>query len=187
MIKKETGFTLIELLITLSMIGFVITAIYSFYLAGLSGWQRALDQTDYQQSARIAMDKIIRELTDAKEISLHKQGQELRFLKYGDSRTLRFRLVGPQLVFDVYPTTSTSYYHNVVSLSITEMSFSITGDRLIEITIGAGKFNPQSGIAEETLYLLTSSVYPRNLPQAAATTAVAARPAETGLINETVD
>ena len=170
--KKETGFTLIELLITLSMIGFVITAIYSFYLAGLSGWQRAIDQTEYQQSARIAMDKIVRELTFAKEISLHKQGQELRFQKYGDSRTLRFRLVGPQLVFDVYPTTSSSYYHNVVALGITEMNFVIDDDKLVVVTIGAGTFNPQNGKAEETNYLLTSSVYPRNLPQVIASAAV---------------
>ncbi len=172
--KKETGFTLIELLITLSIIGFVITAIYSFYLAGLSGWQRAIDQTEYQQSARIAMDKIVRELTFAKEISLHKQGQELRFQKYGDSRTLRFRLVGPQLVFDVYPTTSSLYYHNVVALGITEMNFVIDDDQLVVVTIGAGTFNPQSGKAEETNYLLTSSVYPRNLPQIKAASAAAA-------------
>lgn len=174
MLKKEPGFTLIELLITLSIIGFVITAIYSFYLAGLSGWQRALDQTEYQQNARIAIDKIVRELTFAREISLHKQGQELRFQKYGDSRTLRFRLVGAQLVFDVYPTTSPSYYHNVVALSITEMNFTIKDDQLIEVTIGAGPFNPQSGKALETAYLLTSSVYPRNLPQAEAVAAAAA-------------
>ncbi len=174
--KKEAGFTLIELLITLSIIGFVITAVYCFYLVGLSGWHRALDQTEYQQSVRIAMDKIVRELTYAKDISLHKQDQELRFQKYGDSRTLRFRLVGPQLVFDVYPTTSSAYYHNVVALGITEMNFFINDDRLIEVTIGAGTFNPQSGKAQDTVYLLTSSVYPRNLPQviaAAASTAAA--------------
>lgn len=178
--KKETGFTLIELLITLSIIGFVITAVYSFYLAGLSGWQRALDQTEYQQSARIAMDKVIRELTDAKEVSLHKQGQELRFQKYGDSRILRFRLVGPQLVFDVYPTTSSAYYHNVVALGITEMKFIVNDNRLIEVTIGAGTFNPQSGKAEETVYLLASSVYPRNLPQVNAVAASTAATKESG-------
>jgi prepilin-type N-terminal cleavage/methylation domain-containing protein len=178
-LKKETGFTLIELLITLSMIGFVITAVYTFYLAGLSGWQRALDQTEYQQSARIAIDKIVRELTYANEISLHKQGQELRFKKYGDSRTLRFRLVGPQLVFDVYPTTSSAYYHNVVALGITEMKFIVNDNRLIEVTIGAGTFNPQSGKAEETLYLLASSVYPRNLPPVNAVAASTAADVDT--------
>lgn len=167
--KKETGFTLIELLITLSIIGFVITAVYSFYFSGITGWQRSLDQTEYQQSARIAMDKIVRELTPAKEISLHKQGQEIRFKVFGDSRTLRFRLVGPQLVFDVYPTTSSIYYHNVVALNITEIHFSISDDQLITVLIGAGSFNHQSGAAENTVCRLISAVYPRNLPRAVAT------------------
>ncbi len=172
--KKEAGFTLIELIITLCVIGFVVTAVYSFYLAGLAGWQRAIDHAEYQQSARIAMDKIVRELTFAKAVSLHKQGQELRFQKHGDSRTLRFRLVGPQLVFDVYPTSSASYYHNVVALGITEMNFIIHNNRLIEITIGAGTFNPQNGKVLETVYRLTSSVCPRNLPKAVASVAVGA-------------
>ena len=167
MLKKENGFTLIELLITLSMIGIVVTTVYSFYLVGLSGWQRSLDQAEYQQSARIAMDKIVRELTAAKEISLHKQGREIRFKVYGDSRTLRFRLAGPQLVYDVYPTTSPIYYHNVVALHITDLSFSINDDQLITITLGAGSFDPKSGAAQGTAYQLVSTVYPRNLPQAA--------------------
>ncbi len=173
--KKETGFTLIELLITLSMIGFVVTAVYSFYLAGLAGWQRSIDQAEYQQSARIAMDKIVRELTYAKEISLHQQGQEIRFKVYGDSRTLRFRLVGPQLVYDVYPTSSSIYYHNVVALNINELSFSINDDQLITVMIGAGPFDPKSGAGQGIACKIISAVYPRNLPQAAVAT-----PAEAG-------
>jgi len=174
--NKETGFTLIELLITLSMIGIVITTVYSFYLVGLSGWQRSLDQAEYQQSARIAMDKIVRELTYAKEISLHQQGREIRFKVYGDSRTLRFRLAGPQLVYDVYPTTSPIYYHNVVALHITDLSFSINYDQLITVMIGAGPFDPKSGAAQGTAYQLISAVYPRNLPQTAAAAPTEAEP-----------
>jgi hypothetical protein len=121
------------------------------------------------------MDKVVRELINAREISLHRQGREIRFKVHGDSRTLRFRLVGPQLVYDVHPTTNPIYFHNVVALHITDLSFSINANRLITVMIGAGPFDPESGAAQGTAYQLISTVYPRNLPQAAVAVPVEAK------------
>lgn len=161
--KAEKGYTLIELLVTLSIVGFIITAVYSFYLTGLQGWQRSIEQVEYQQSARIALDKIVRELTNAREISLHDNGKEIRFRIYGDSRILRFRLVGPQLVFDSYPTTQ-FYYHTVVALNITELYFELAQDRLVKVHVGAGVFDPRSDTVSKTVIVMKSAVCPRNLP-----------------------
>lgn len=161
--KAERGFTLIELLVAFSIIGFVITAVYGFYLTGLLSWQRSIDQAEYQQSARIAMDKIVRELANAREVTLHHDGREIRFRIIGDSRLLRFRLVGAQLVFDSYPTTI-FYYHTVVALNITELRFEINQNRLITVHVGAGSFNQPDGLAPGPAYMLKSAVLPRNLP-----------------------
>jgi len=153
--KDSRGLTLIELLVTLAMIGFIIAALYTFYLAGLRGWQRGTDRMEAQQSARIAMDRIIYEVRFACDVSIHDQGREMRFRVIGDSRTLRFRLVGEELVFESYPTGSWNYFHTKVALGINDLHFAADENRLLTITLSAG---PESG---ETR--LSSSVRPRNL------------------------
>ena len=154
--RGEKGLSLIELLVTLAIISFIITTIYTFYLAGLQGWQRSLDQIESQQSARIAMDKIIRELRYAYEVSLDEQNQEVRFKIKGDSRTLRFRREGQELIFDSYPTGHFNYMHTKVALGIKDLYFKIEGDNLVTVTLTAA--NGTNAIT------LTSCVRPRNIP-----------------------
>lgn len=152
---SEKGLSLIELVVTLAIISFIIMAIYTFYLAGLKGWQRSQDQIESQQSARIAMDKINRELRYAYEISLHDHNREIRFKIKRDSRTLRFRLEGEELIFDSYPKGQFNYMHTKVALGISSLHFSIAGDNLVTVTIvavnGSNPFN------------LKTSVRPRNI------------------------
>lgn len=152
----EKGLSLVELLVTLAIISFIIMAVYTFYLAGLKGWQRSLDQIESQQSARIAMDKIIRELLYAYELSLHDNDREIRFKIKGDSRTLRFRREGQELIFDSYPTWQSNYMHTKVALGISSLHFSIEEDNLVTVTLVAiNGSNPVN---------LISSVRPRNIP-----------------------
>ncbi len=153
---NNKGVTLIELLVTLAIIGFVITALYSFYLTGLRGWQRGTDRMEAQQSARIAMDKIIREVRFAEEISLDEDKSTLRFKVEDNIRTLRFRLVNDEIVFDSCPDGEGSYFHTKIALGITDLKFNLEDSELLKITIEAG--NEKSGIK------LKSGVRPRNLP-----------------------
>ncbi|MDW7740192.1 MAG: prepilin-type N-terminal cleavage/methylation domain-containing protein [Bacillota bacterium] len=151
--QKDKGFTLIELVITLGMISLIIAAAYSFYLTSLNSWQHSVDHMEYQQNARIALDKIIRELQYASEVQTRSGGRELRFKVPGDSRTFRFRLFRPQLIYDAYLTQ----FYTVVALNITNLHFRITESGLVEIEIGAGE-------GTEDIVTLRSSVRPRNLP-----------------------
>lgn len=153
----EKGLTVIELLATLAIAGFIIAAIYSFHLTGIKGWQRSVSRLDDNQSARIAMDKMIRELRYASSVSLHDQGQEIRFTAPHDSyRTLRFRLVGGEIVYDSFPTGSSFYFNNKVALNINSLNFSLNENQLITILIETGQHGNTA--------LLKGSVYPRNLP-----------------------
>ncbi len=154
--RGNKGLTLIELLVTLTIISFLIMSIYTFYLAGLRGWNRSLDHIESQQSARIATDKIIRELRYAYEADLHDQNREIRFKVKGDTRTLRFRLVGEELVYDSYPPGHTNYMHTKVALGISDLYFSIDQNNLVTVTISAE--------GEKSAVTLKSSVRPRNLP-----------------------
>ena len=177
MTTAEKGFTLIEILITLSMIGLIITAIYSFYFSGLNGWRRSSDQVEYQQSARIALDKMVYELAEAKEITIRNQGKEIHFSVPGDLRIYRFRLNGPQLVLDA--PAPTDHYYTVVALGITDLIFTAESSGLIKIRVGAGSFDPNSGKTIHTAIYLSSAVFPRNLPFNKTITAIQPQKEET--------
>ncbi len=154
---SENGLTVIELLATLAIAGFIIAAVYSFHLTGIKGWQRAVLKIDDNQSARIAMDKMVRELRYAEEVSLHNQGGEIRFTAPHDKfRTLRFRLVENEIVYDSFPTGSFLYFNTKVAQNISSINFSLTENQLVMIIIETG----QPG----NTALLRGSVYPRNLP-----------------------
>ncbi len=153
----EKGLTVIELLATLAIVGFIIAAIYSFHLTGIKGWQRSVSKLDDNQSARIAMDKMIRELRYASSVSLHDQGREIRFTAPHDSyRTLRFRIVGTEIVYDSFPTGSSFYFNTKVAQNISSINYSLNENQLITILIETGQ--------PENKALLKGSVYPRNLP-----------------------
>lgn len=153
--RNNKGLTLVELLVTLAIISFVIAALYSFYLAGLRGWQRGTDQMEAQQSARIAMDKIIGEVLYAHELSVTEDSKVIRF-KTGDNiRTLRFRLINDELVFDSCPDGDGSYFHTKIALGITDLTFNLDENRLLTVSLSSGN--------EHNQISLTSSVRPRNL------------------------
>lgn len=147
---------MIELLLTLAIIGFVIAALYTFYLTGLRGWQRGLEQMEAQQSARIAMDKIISEVHYAHELSLDEDSKAVRFKIRDNIRTLRFRLINDELVFDSCPNGEGSYFHTKIALGVTDLTFSLDDNQLLTVTIAAG--------TGSNSIILTSSVRPRNLP-----------------------
>ncbi len=152
----QSGLTLVELIITLAILGLVLSIAYNFYLVGLKSWNSSAAKIEECQNARIALDAIIRELQYASSFSLHQEGTEIRFTAPHDqNRTLRFRLVGRELVYDSHPTGSALYFHNKVALDINKVTFK-TGDRqliIIEIETGSPT-NP---------YLLKGAVLPRNL------------------------
>ena len=113
---------------------------------------------DNQQSARIAMDKIIRELRCAYDIDL-SSGQEadaIHFKVKGDSRTHRFRHYGKdEIVFEsIYNNKIDA--HTKIALGISALQFTIDESGTIFITISAG--------SEPSEATLTGAVRPRNLP-----------------------
>ena len=154
------GFTLIELLVTLAVLGFVITALYTFYLAGLQGWNRSIDHMEYQQSARIAMDKMITELRYAHLVEIRHDNNEIIYFKIniaGKSTLFRFRLSSGQLLFEQRTDLDTHYAYNVVALGISELTFSIDETETVFIMIRAGD--------ESNEIILCGSIRPRNLPR----------------------
>lgn len=178
--NTESGLTLVEILFTFAMLGFFLTAIYSFYSSGLSGWQRSVEKMEYQQTARAAMDKMINELRFAHIVKFNAEGRcqsnnayDFDFNKNyeiicfrvkkapseEDLTLFRFRRLGEgeegQLIYDQRKNGNTHYATNVVALYVTGLSFSIDDEKIIHITISVG--------SEEKETVLTGSVRPRNM------------------------
>lgn len=150
---RENGFTLVELLVTLSLFGLLITAAYGFYHAGLKSWNRSVEQLDYQQSARIAMETVMRELRYACAVEIPSE-QVIHFQFPGDSRIHLFRHRSRELIYEMR-TPYTIISHNKVALDIREARFSAGDNGTVRITIGAGDDHVQ--------YSITSTIRPRNL------------------------
>lgn len=153
---RDRGFTLVEMMLTIAMIGLVISILYTFYLGSLLNFQRSTNYLEHQQSARIALDKMLRELRYANMIQIADNNREIRFKIHGENRTLRFRRSGSDLIFDSYPTGSINYFHTKVALGINDLQFSLKDDGTVAITVCFGEG------AES--FRLSGAVLPKNIP-----------------------
>lgn len=165
----ENGFTLVEMMVAFALIGLVISALYSFYLYGLQTWDRSVKRMEHQQTARIALDKMIRELQYAHLVkcSIDQTGcspdlpGEIIYFRInvaGTSTRHSFRLNDTQLHFDRRRDSNNSIRStNVVALGITGLEFVIDEQETVLITIRVGE--SPNGV------VLTGAVRPRNLPR----------------------
>ncbi len=164
----ENGFTLVEMVVAFALLGLVISALYSFYLFGLQAWNRSDERMEHQQTARIALDKMIRELQYAHLVKCSIDQNDcssgvpceiiyFRINVAGTSTRHSFRLNHTQLHFDRRRDSNNSIRStNVVALGITGLEFLIDEQETVFITVRAGEGSSR--------VVLTGAVRPRNLP-----------------------
>ncbi len=63
--KNCSGMTLIELMIVITIISFVILGLVTFFGGGIRSWISGQNQLQAQREARIALDKIAKEIREA--------------------------------------------------------------------------------------------------------------------------
>lgn len=156
---QEKGLTIIELLATLAILGMIIATLYSFYLSGLHSWSRSIDRMEEQQSARIAIDKIIKEVRYAHAVEIRYYDPTMIYYCIninGISTLHRFRNSGGQLLLERRRNNDTHYSYNVIALGLNALFFEIDTNHTVHITIRVGD-DPGSST-------LTGSVRPLNLP-----------------------
>ncbi len=166
--KLQDGFTLIEMVIAFALLGLVIASLYSFYSSGLLSWNRSIVRMEKQQTARIAMDKMIMELQDAHLVKCcidperDCSGIPLEMIYFRtdvDGRSTRhsFRLKKTQLHLDQrWTITNIIRSTNVVALGLSRVQFLISENGTVYITVEAGE---GTGATR-----LSGAVRPRNLP-----------------------
>lgn len=152
-LRQADGFTLAEVLAVLAILGFVIAGLLSFYLAGVTAWQRGVDRMEYQQSARVSLERMIRDLRFAGSVTIVKP-DEIRFRFPNDPKIYTYRKSGEELVHE---SRNGGTSHTKIALGITGLTFAFDGEGNLHITVTAGK-----GAARITM---GSSVRPRNIPR----------------------
>ncbi len=157
--RQEAGVTIIELLATLTILGMIIAALYTFYLSGLHSWSRSIDRMEEQQSARIAIDKIIKEVRYAHAVEIRYNDPTMIYYRIninGTSTLHRFRNAGGQLLLERRRNNDTHYSYNVIALGLSALFFELDANNTIHITMRVGD-DPGSST-------LTGSVRPLNVP-----------------------
>jgi prepilin-type N-terminal cleavage/methylation domain-containing protein len=66
--KSQSGFTLIELMVVLVILSLIILGLVTFFTGGARSWVAGQSQLTAQRNARQAMDRMVREIREGKEI-----------------------------------------------------------------------------------------------------------------------
>jgi len=66
--KSQNGFTLIELMVVVVILSLVILGLVTFFTGGARSWIAGQSQLEAQRNARQAMDIMVREIREGKEI-----------------------------------------------------------------------------------------------------------------------
>ncbi len=158
--KSEKAVTLIELVITLAMLSMFLGAAYSLYFYGIASWRRGIDAMEYQQTARISLEKIISELQYAHMVEIRDNNpKRIYYYIYLNniSCEYRFRFDSGRLMYDRLECAGSKPFYTVVALGITALHFNVDDNGYVTIDIAAGDDNME--------VKLTGSVRPRNLPR----------------------
>ena len=67
-IKNKKGFSLIELMVVITILGFVILGLVTFFTGGTRSWITGQSQLTAQRNARQAMDRMIKEIRGGEKL-----------------------------------------------------------------------------------------------------------------------
>ena len=67
--KQQRGFSLIEMMIVVVILGLITLGLVTFFTGGTKSWVAGQSQLTAQRNARQAMDRMVREIREASEIT----------------------------------------------------------------------------------------------------------------------
>jgi prepilin-type N-terminal cleavage/methylation domain-containing protein len=178
---KNRGFTLIEVLIALGILGIIILGMYGILKGGMDIWRGGKEKTDVIAQARLAMDRLTRELRATDEI-LGCTAGEITFsteltgdatderIRYYSAETYLYRSVGVAGAdneiarnIDTFTLTYYSQDGDGVYLFSSPPSTATARNSIWMVEI---ETKVQTGLSgEEAEVNLRSSVHPRNYPK----------------------
>ncbi|MBA7495632.1 hypothetical protein ES702_06221 [subsurface metagenome] len=67
--KQQRGFSLIEMMVVVVILGVIVLGLVTFFTGGAKSWVAGQSQLEAQRNARQAMDRMVREIREAAEIT----------------------------------------------------------------------------------------------------------------------
>jgi prepilin-type N-terminal cleavage/methylation domain-containing protein len=67
-IKNQKGFSLIEMMVVVVILGLIVLGLVTFFTGGAKSWVAGQSQLTAQRNARQAMDRMVREIREGKDI-----------------------------------------------------------------------------------------------------------------------
>jgi len=67
--KQQRGFILIELMVVVIILGLITLGLVTFFTGGAKSWVAGQSQLEAQRNARQAMDRMVREIREASDIT----------------------------------------------------------------------------------------------------------------------
>lgn len=66
--RNNSGFTLVEMMVALALLSVMFISLYGFFLSGVIVWHRSQDKAEVEENLRIGINRLARELRQAKGI-----------------------------------------------------------------------------------------------------------------------
>ena len=77
--KQQKGFSLIELMVAVVILGLIILALVTFFTGGTIAWVAGQSQLEAQRNARLAMDRMVREIREADYVASTSISDDIDF------------------------------------------------------------------------------------------------------------
>jgi type II secretory pathway component PulJ len=90
----EAGLTVVEMLVTIALMGMIGAAVVGAAYVSQRSYNTSYNHTHETRQARLAMERIVRELRVAKAITINSATQTLIYQSYDDGATNRTISVG---------------------------------------------------------------------------------------------
>ena len=145
----QSGFSLAELLVACAMVGIVLAGTFVALQSGESAFQYSTGKVEVQQNARVALDRMIRELRTASTVTA-ATATSITFIYTDDTNTavtVAYSLAGtslqrnqtnpvpaaaqPETVIGGINTLSLTYYDNTNAVTTTVANIRVADVRLI--------------------------------------------------------
>ena len=89
------GFSLIELMVTVVILGLIVLGLVTFFTGGARSWIAGQSQLEAQRNARQAMDRMVREIREGKNITNNSYDSD------GDTIVVSIPALGSEPAYDV--------------------------------------------------------------------------------------
>ena len=76
-IKNQKGFSLIEMMVVVVILGLIVLGLVTFFTGGAKSWVAGQSQLEAQRNARQAMDIMVREIREGKNVAIGSDGDTI--------------------------------------------------------------------------------------------------------------